>query len=118
MAVVKYMAIARKLQSACNKKFGVKLLINTRQWYSKDKNSPVSYYTIMQVVDNNKTGKESTVELFKTYSQIQLVLWLRDYWYKLNGWEVPQDNEVWEEVKNKIERTEQIVNNSRTKISS
>ena len=45
-------------------------------------------------------NRDVNIELFSTYSQLQLVLFLRDYWYTLNGWEVPQNNTVWEEIKN------------------
>lgn len=98
MAILKYMAIARKLQTACNNSFGVRLCINTRQWYSEDKHRAVTCYYLTQETEN-EAGKKISVELFKTYSQIQLVLFLRDYWYELNGWEIPHDNEMWEEVK-------------------
>lgn len=99
MAVTKYIATARKLQTACNKSFGVKILINTKQWYSKDKDRAVTQYRLIQTIPNEDRAKETNIELFRTYSQIQMVLFLRDYWYKLNGWEVPHDNLEWEEIK-------------------
>lgn len=89
----KYMSTAKKLQNAINQRHGVKLLINSYQWFSDDKNKAITQYSILQSQEKNNTV------LFKTYSQIQLVLFLRDYWYTLNGWEVPTDNETWEEVK-------------------
>lgn len=92
----KYMATAKKLQNACNQRFGVRLLINSYQWFSDDKNRAVTQYSVLQTQKEN--GRNNIV-LFKTYSQVQLVLFMRDYWYKLNGWEVPTDNETWEEVK-------------------
>lgn len=112
MAVTKYVTVARKIQTACNKKFGVRLLINTRQWYSKEKDRAVTYYTVIRELDNKETGTVSNVELFKTYSQIQLILFLRDYWYTLNGWEVPHENEAWEEVKNQRGITQQTTDNN------
>lgn len=97
MAGGKYMKTAKKLQTACKKVFGVKLLIDQRQWYHKDKDMAVTCYTLYQAkIVGNRTEK---TELFKTYSQIQLVLFLRDFWYELNGWEVPTDNLMWEELK-------------------
>lgn len=93
--------LAKKLQQAINNSSaGAKLLINTSQWYSDDKKRPVTCYIVKQNMKDEK-GKNHGIELFKTYSHVQLVLWLRDYWYELNGWEVPHDNEVWEEVKDK-----------------
>ena len=96
-----YAHLAKKLQNAINQRSGAKLLINTQQWYSEDKGRAVTCYIIKQSTVPGK-GKKRTkaIELFKTYSQVQMVLWLRDYWYELNGWEVPHDNETWEEIKN------------------
>lgn len=111
MAVTKYIAIARKLQTACNKQFGARILINTRQWYSEDKGRAVTVYTIFQSVKKEDKEKDVNVELFKTYSQIQLVLFLRDYWYSLNGWDIPHDNEEWEQIKEKYEQETTCQNN-------
>ena len=69
MAGSKYIRIAKKLQSACNKQFGVKLLIDQRQWYHKDKDTAITVYTLYQAVLND-TGKSSKLQLFQTYSQI------------------------------------------------
>lgn len=84
---------AKKLQSAINRQAGAKILLYTQQWYSKDKDRPITCYVVKCAEDHK------TQELFRTYSAVQLVLWLRDYWYTFNGWEVPTDNEVWEEMK-------------------
>ena len=98
-----YLHTAKRLQTACRKLFGVKLLINSRQWYSDDKDMAMTLYVIQQVLCD-EIGNKKNIELFKTYSQVQLVLFMRDYWYKLNGWEVPTDNEKWEAIKKKYEQ--------------
>ena len=94
-----------KLQSAINSR-GYKLLYNKTQFYSDQQERPVTQYTIKQVVDTDNTAtnkKHQYIELFKSCSQIQIVLFLRDFWYEINGWEVPKDNEMWEEAKAKYE---------------
>lgn len=98
-----YLHTAKRLQTACRKQFGVKLLINSRQWYSDDKDMAMTMYVIQEVMYDDARNKKN-IELFKTYSQVQLVLFMRDYWYKLNGWEVPTDNEKWEAIKKKYEQ--------------
>ena len=98
-----YLHTAKRLQTACRKLFGVKLLINSRQWYSDDKDMAMTMYVIQQVIVDD-VGNRKNIELFKTYSQVQLVLFMRDYWYQLNGWEVPTDNERWEAIKKKYEQ--------------
>lgn len=88
---------------AINEKFHEKLLYNKTQWYSDKQDRPVTTYVIRKAVWNEEKGKSVNIELFKSTSQIQVVLFLRDYWYKLNGWEVPADNPMWEKVKEKIQ---------------
>lgn len=92
-----------KLQNAINGK-GYKLLYNKTQFYSDKQNRPVTQYTIRQVVDadDDSTNKRhSYIELFKSCSQIQIVLFLRDFWYDINGWEVPTNNKMWQDAKEK-----------------
>ena len=97
----KMLTTARKLQTAINQQPGAKIVLNTTQWYSDEAGRAITRYIVKQ----STTGKGDTqrwrqnVELFSTYSQVQLVLFLRDYLYELNGWDVPTDNEIWEEVK-------------------
>lgn len=106
MASTKYIRTARKLQNACKKVFGVKLLIDQRQWYHKDRDTALTVYTLYQaMIDEN--DKRSKVKLFQTYSQVQLVLFMRDFWYNLNGWEIPTNNKVWEGIKQKYGEKEE-----------
>ena len=94
-------ATIKKLQTAIKKRFGVKVLINTTQWYSTKKDCNMTLYTLKQLQYNEDRGQEVPQEVFKTYSMLQLILYLRDLWYKLNGWPVPTDNEIWNEIKRK-----------------
>ena len=93
--MARFAQLAKQLQSAINHNSEEKILIHTNQWYSKDKHRPITIYQIQKGEGKNKQL------LFRTYSQIQMLLYLRDYWYILNGWEVPTDNAMWEEVKAK-----------------
>lgn len=104
--MAKFAQLAKKLQSVINQRAGAKLLINTQQWYSEDKGRAVTSYVIKQsIIEPGEKPYRRTVEVFRTYSQVQMVLWLRDYWYELNGWEIPTDNETWEEVKRQYNGT-------------
>ena len=100
----KYLNTAKRLQKAINDTFGLRVLINTTQWYSEDKKCAISVYTVKQVVIN-ENKKKTNIELFKTYSTVQLTLFLRDYWYELNGWDVPTDNPIWEGMKKDYAKT-------------
>lgn len=88
-----------KLQAAINTKYHERILINRSQWYSENHDKPVTTYIVKKAVWDDDKKKTINIELFKSTSQLQIVLFLRDYWYELNGWEVPTDNEVWNAAK-------------------
>ena len=94
----------KKLRSAINLK-GERLLYNTSEFYSEEQNRTVTIYTIKKQVWNPKLQKNKNIELFHSTSQIQIVLFLRDYWYTLNGMELPTDNEKWNKIREKIRET-------------
>lgn len=87
-----------KLQHAINDKGG-NLLYNTTQFYSETANRPVTIYIIKQAQWSEERQRMINVELFSSTSQIQIVLFLRDFWYRINDWEVPTDNPIWEQAK-------------------
>ena len=90
--------LIHKLQQAINGKGG-KILYTTSQFYSVEQNRPVTIYHVKQAVYDEDKDKMVNMELFKSTSQIQIVLFLRDLWYEINGWEVPKDNETWNAMK-------------------
>ena len=91
-----------KLQNACNKNFDAKLLYNKTQVYSDKADKPITFLSIKQSVIDEK-GKRKNVELFNTTSELYVVMFLRDYWYALNGWEIPKGDEGWEKEKQKYQ---------------
>lgn len=88
-----------KLQRAINDKFDQKILYNKTQFYSDQQDRPVTLYILKQAVWDEEKERNRNVELYSTTSQIQIVLYLRDLWYELNGWEIPTDNEEWNKAK-------------------
>ena len=107
-----------KLKSAILRK-GKKILLETKEFYSEEKESTVTIYYIKQQLApeaGERYGKK--IELFSSTSTIQIVLFLRDMWYEMNGWEVPKDNEQWAEAKEKYEKKKerkQDVNNEKAR---
>ena len=89
----------RKLQMAINMTGHYKILYHTSQFYSVEQQRPVQKYHIKQAKLNEETGRSESEEIFSTYSQMQIILYLRDYWYILNGLQVPHDNEQWDAIK-------------------
>lgn len=94
----------KKLQKAINEKFDAKLLINKTQYYSKDAERPLEMLVIKQAIWDEDKQRFKNIELFSSASDVQIVLWLRDYWYTMNGWEVPTDNEEWNRAKEQYNR--------------
>lgn len=91
----------KKLQQALQMQ-GELILITTSQFFSMDKHKTVTRYHIKkQVQSNTDRMKSSQVELFSACSQIQITLFLRDYYYEVMGYEVPHDNPIWEAAKAK-----------------
>ena len=78
-------------------------MYSTSQFYSEQQDRPVTMYHIKQAVWNEEKGKYVNVELFKHTSQVQVLLYMRDLWYTVNGKEVPQNNEVWNAKKAQYE---------------
>ena len=87
-----------RLQRALNSR-GCNILYSTSQFYSKDQNRPITQYIIKQATYDTEKDKMVNVELFKSFSQIQILLYLRDLWYSINGLEIPQDNPKWNKIK-------------------
>lgn len=91
----------KKLQHALNSR-GLKILYQTQQFYSEDQQRPVTCYVIKQAIWNEQKQKNINIELFKSFSQIQIVLFLRDMWFEVNGKELPTDNETWNKIREGI----------------
>lgn len=89
------------LQHAINKNFNQRLLVDKVQFYSTNNDRPITQYVLKLEVWDEGKQKFKKQELFASTSMIQIVLFLRDYWYELNGWEVPTDNEMWNKAKEK-----------------
>lgn len=90
-----------KLQQALNMN-GHRILQTTSQFYSVEQERPITIYHLKEAVYDEDKNKFINLELFSSTSQIQILLFLRDMWYEHNGWEVPKDNEVWNNKKQNI----------------
>lgn len=95
--------LLKRLQSAINAYSPEKILVSQNEWYSDMRRSTITSYVIKKALPPTDVtkGRKRAVELFSTTSQIQAVLYLRDYWYSLRGIEIPTDNEYWNNIKRK-----------------
>lgn len=85
-----------RLKIAIRQKSGIKLLITKKEWFSEQKQVLMPYYIISQHHYDPKTKKTTQEELFKAGNKVKVLLFLRDYWYTLNNWEIPR-GEFWDE---------------------
>ena len=88
-----------KLQKAINQKYNQRILFNTQQFFSEKQSRPVTMYVIKQGIWDEEKQKNQNIELFSSFSMIQIVLFLRDMWLALNGQEIPDDNPKWTKAK-------------------
>lgn len=89
-----------KLQRGINAMGGM-IVIDHTQFYSKQLNSVVAKYTVKQAYFDESVGRTLSYELFSAYSQIQIIFYLRDHLYHLQGKKIPDDNYEWEVAKRK-----------------
>lgn len=82
-----------KLQIALNSR-GMRILCNRSQFYSEQQKRPVTVYKVAQSISNPETGKNMHKELFSSASEIQVVLFLRNLWYLINGLDIPPTNRM------------------------
>lgn len=90
-----------KLIQALNMK-GEMLLYNKKQFMGKE-GTPHNLYVISRAVWNADKGKYGSVDLYKSTSTVRIVLYLRDMWFTVNGWELPTDNEMWNQIREAID---------------
>lgn len=90
----------KKLQNAINGTGKAHLTINKTQYFVAEDNK-IAEILIVKEATPQKNGKVKYVEVFSSGSDVAIVLFLRDYWYALNGWDIPTDNEYWNETKRK-----------------
>lgn len=100
----------KKLQNAINERFDAKVMIHKKPWYSKDADRPMERLIVEKAVWDEHKQNFKNVELFSSPSDVQIILFLRDMWYELNGWEVPTDNEEWNIAKQKYKEKHHVAN--------
>lgn len=94
----------KKLQKAINTNFDYHLLVNKTQFYSDRTDKIIEMIVVKKAVWDEQKQRMRNIEIFSSTSDVQIVLFLRDLWYELNGWEVPTDNEMWNKAKEKYNK--------------
>jgi len=90
--------LMQRLQSAINS-HGGRITVNRQQFYSEKQQRPINMYSVKESYFDKESERTLYKELFASVSQIQIVLFLRDYWYSMQNIPIPRDNELWEKAK-------------------
>lgn len=95
-----------KLQTALNQVADMKIMYNKSQFYGKDRhsggNKTITMHQVKQAVWDEQKGKYVYQELFKSASQLQVILFLKDLWDEYNGRELDMSNEKWNTIRQRI----------------
>ena len=92
--------IVKKLTLALNSN-GYKLTYNVKQFMGQE-GEPHNYYSICQAVWDEDKHKYLNQELYSSTSMVRIVLFLRDMWFTHNGWDLPADQEKWNELRKQM----------------
>jgi hypothetical protein len=92
---------SKKLVSAINTK-GYKLTISTKQFIGTE-GRPHTMYGVNNAIWDDEKHKYINRELYSSTSLVRIVLYLRDMWFRENGWELPTDQEKWNQIREEIE---------------
>jgi hypothetical protein len=95
------MQTSKKLVQALNSR-GYKLTLSTKQFIGRE-GAPHNMYSICMATWNDEKRKYSHEELYSTTSMVRITLYLRDLWYKANGWELPTDQEEWNRIREELQ---------------
>lgn len=94
------MQTSKKLVQALNSR-GYKLTLSTKQFIGRE-GQPHNMYSISKAIWDWDNRKYKHSELYSTTSLVRIVLFLRDMWYEENGWELPTDQEKWNEIRKEL----------------
>lgn len=95
------LATSKKLVKALNSR-GCLVTFNYKQFMGRE-GKPINYYSINKAVWDEEQGKYLHHELYSSASMVRIVMFLRDMWYKENGWELPTDQELWNKIRKELE---------------
>lgn len=94
------MQTCKKLIQALNSR-GNKLTFSTKQFIGTE-GQPHNMYSVSKATWNEEKGKYKHDEIYSTTSMVRMTLFLRDMWYEENGWDLPTDQEQWNELREEI----------------
>lgn len=98
------LATSKKLVKALNTR-GYMITFSIKQFMGRE-GKPHNYYSINRAEWSEEKSKYLHNEIYSSTSMVRIVLFLRDMWYKENGWELPTDQELWNSIRVELEAKE------------
>lgn len=95
------MQTSKKLIKALNTR-GYNLTFSNKQFMGRE-GKLHSYYTINKAEWCEEKNRYNHSEVYSSPSLVRIVLFLRDMWYKENGWELPTDQPLWNKIRAELE---------------
>ena len=92
---------SKKLVSALNTR-DYKLTISTKQFIGTE-GRPHTMYSVNNALWDDEKRKYKNHEIYRSTSLVRIVLYLRDMWFRENGWELPTDQELWNKIRQDLE---------------
>ena len=92
--------VSRKLITALNER-GYLLTLANKPFIGNE-GKVVNYYVVNHGVYDENKRKYTNQELYGTASIVRIALFLRDMWYIENGWDLPTDQEKWNQIRKEI----------------
>ena len=91
---------SKKLIQALNSR-GYKVTFSSKQFMGKE-GQPHNMYSINKAIWDDEKGKYRHEELYSSTSMVRITLFLRDMWFEANGWELPTDQEAWNNIRKEL----------------
>lgn len=91
---------SKKLIKAINTK-GYTLTYGSKEFLGND-GKIHNYGTVYIAKYNEARHRYDSVPIYSTPSTVRVVMYLRDFWFILNGMELPTDQELWNKIRKQL----------------
>ena len=91
---------SKKLVKALNSR-GYTVTYGSKEFMAKD--GTIHNMNMLYIVTyNEEKNRYDSTPIYSTPSLVRLVMYLRDFWYIINGQELPTDQELWNKLRQKL----------------
>lgn len=88
---------SKKLVQALNTR-GYLMTFSTKQFIGRE-GQPHTMYCLSRAIWDEEKRRYAHIGVYSSTSMVRIVLFLRDMWFEENGWELPEDQEQWNKIR-------------------